>query len=738
MKENSDIYSNNDVLVVDINRPSAGNNITTRNKKYKSKKSKFNIEEKKDTEENLRSKEKESKKKKNEKDNYAEDNFHVKDIINNALFTQLSEIRVNLINFDEKLNKMIYNTNGAQLPKIDYCEFTLLNPGINISQFKKYGFGIYVFFLYLINLIVTFTLLFIFGFHYIYSIFFKYYQDFEAECDIFFECDILSLGSGVQIKKFRRYYIETFGKKAFLDKYKNFDVIYKEYIVSGTLIFVLIFIIDFLYMIYLQRVYKSYRDENPEINNYSLILSGQKLPFLDTKEIDLDNESLMNKKKEEIRSEIKNILKIEPGEINFTLKLSDYYEKLDDLIEKMQKRHEYEHYLNDKTKYRWECCFCFCICFCCCCSKEKYKGEKTEIIKEINDLSKELDNIKENDQYNPLYIITFKNKEDYENAFSKYPHSYIMKSIKSICGKENGNIYINKAPSPEDIAWQNLEFDKEHDYFKNKFKILGISLVYLAVSFVMQLIAEFIGYIPGFDSSKFMQFVINIGISYIMEKVDDKFSEFINKNLENYVTSWSISDIEYYSILFKSIFKFINNGIFPLLIYFITDAIFGEGDDDYANLVTKLFVIIEMDGFGYPMFDLFHIVLNKKGKEMYEYTEKMMTSENIDKEFREQQDNKEGSSRFKLEQTFEKPDMEIGDKYCDILNIYWITMFYLSIYPIGIFQSFLNLLFKFIIEKNFLINIYKRPSYINPHFGFLCFNFFNFGFLIFMWRYYFL
>ena len=76
--------------------------------------------------------------------------------------------------------------------------------------------------------------------------------------------------------------------------------------------------------------------------------------------------------------------------------------------------------------------------------------------------------------------------------------------------------------------------------------------------------------------------------------------------------------------------------------------------------------------------------------------------------------------------------MELGDKYSEVLTIYWITMFYLPIYPIGIIQSFLNLLFKFVMEKNFLINFYKRPEYIKPDFGFLCFNFFNFGFFLFL------
>ena len=57
-------------------------------------------------------------------------------------------------------------------------------------------------------------------------------------------------------------------------------------------------------------------------------------------------------------------------------------------------------------------------------------------------------------------------------------------------------------------------------------------------------------------------------------------------------------------------------------------------------------------------------------------------------------------------------------------------MFYFPIYPVAIIQSFLNLLFKFIIEKNFLLRVYERPEFTNPQIGFFCFNVFNFGFFL--------
>ena len=145
-----------------------------------------------------------------------------------------------------------------------------------------------------------------------------------------------------------------------------------------------------------------------------------------------------------------------------------------------------------------------------------------------------------------------------------------------------------------------------------------------------------------------------------------------------------------------------------------------------------MFTIIEMDGFGYPMVDLLFTVVFSKGKDMYETSKTIMSTENVHKEIDEKIYNANGLSRMELDENFKKKEMELGKNYVDVLGIYWITMFYISIYPVGIVQSFLNLLFKFIIEKNFLLNVYKRPEFINPQIGFFCFNFFNFGYFLFL------
>ena len=664
-------------------------------------------------------------------DNFAENNITIRNIIDNTLLIQLSEINVKLLDFEQDFSESLYNVKGKILPKIDSVELTLLNQNVNISEFKKFGFGLYVFFLYIINLLVIFGLLFIFALHYMYCIFYKYYRDYEEEYSLFFDYNILSLVSGVQIKKFRKYYIQTFGKDAFLEKYKNFDVIYKEYIFGGIIVFVVAFIISFCFLLYLRRTYKLFRIENPEIKNYTLIISGKDVPYVQNIEIDNEENVAINEKKEATKNEILKKLELrnEDVDINYTFKLSEYYEKMEEYASLREDKYKIQYRIKKNKCCCYICC-CFCgFCFCCCCKKQKLIFEEKNIDEKIAEIKNEMNEIKNKEIYNPLYIITFKNKEDYDKVYSSYPHSYIKKAIKNICKKNKNNysFYVNKAPSPEDILWQNLEFDKEYKYFVSKLKNFGISLIYVAISFVIQLIGEVIDNFVISDKIIYL-FMVNIIISYFLGLIDSFFFDQMSSILINNSNAWCYSDITFYSILFKSIFKFINQGIFPFFFFFF----FKKEEDDFSALVSKMFVIIEMDGFGFPMIDwLFSVVLTK-GRDMYESTQKIMSIENIEKEISEQMVNQEGLSRLELEKTQEKKEMDLESNYSETLAIYWITMFYLSIYPIGIIQSFLNLLFKFIIEKNFLLNVYKRPEYINPHFGFFCFNSFNIGFFLFL------
>ena len=126
-----------------------------------------------------------------------------------------------------------------------------------------------------------------------------------------------------------------------------------------------------------------------------------------------------------------------------------------------------------------------------------------------------------------LRVITFENKDDYKKAYDKYPHSYIMNKMKNLCKKERSRFYINKAPNPEDIIWQNLEFDKEYEYFKHIRRNILIFLGFLILSFIINIIGELLANKIS-DKILVLQIIVNIIFSCIQELLDDWFSDQIN------------------------------------------------------------------------------------------------------------------------------------------------------------------------------------------------------------------
>jgi hypothetical protein len=69
-------------------------------------------------------------------------------------------------------------------------------------------------------------------------------------------------------------------------------------------------------------------------------------------------------------------------------------------------------------------------------------------------------------------------------------------------------------------------------------------------------------------------------------------------------------------------------------------------------------------------------------------------------------------TQAELNEIYENPVMNITYKYCYITNIFLVSLFYLSIFPIGIIFGFFGLLFTYISEL-FYIGLYKRPEIIN-------------------------
>ena len=208
-------------------------------------------------------------------------------------------------------------------------------------------------------------------------------------------------------------------KGDFLDNYENFDVIYKEYLFTGTIIFIIVFFFFFSFMLYLQKVYKLYRIENPEIKNYSLILSGKSVPYLNKDENDNDEYANMNSKKESIKNKIIKELDIKEADINFTFKLSKYYVKMEEFKILKNKKYILQYKVN-RNKCCCHGCCCFCgRCFCCCCNKNNYVKKIHNINDKIDIIKNEMNDIKIEEITHKNYISFLRNltKPSYSNSY---------------------------------------------------------------------------------------------------------------------------------------------------------------------------------------------------------------------------------------------------------------------------------------------------------------------------------
>ena len=140
-------------------------------------------------------------------------------------------------------------------------------------------------------------------------IFFKYFRKYEDEYSLVFEHDLLSVISGVQIILFRKFYIEIYGKEEFLEKFKNFDVFYKDNALAVFVLFGVTILINLIFVVISLRYYRKIKKK--DIHNYNtLILSGsdeEDIQELEESEIEDDKISDKKNKKDKNKKAKENI-----------------------------------------------------------------------------------------------------------------------------------------------------------------------------------------------------------------------------------------------------------------------------------------------------------------------------------------------------------------------------------------------------------------------------------------------
>ena len=155
----------------------------------------------------------------------------------------------------------------------------------------------------------------------------------------------------------------------------------------------------------------------------------------------------------------------------------------------------------------------------------------------------------------------------------------------------------------------------------------------------------------------------------------------------------------YYYISFSiklTLFTFFTIAVLPV----VSNYIFGFDGSDI--LVNNLLMIFITDIFLPPV--LFYLGPDLAIK-LFKRSKARMDLKNVKLE-------KSTYTQRELNEIFENPEMDICSKYSYINNVFLISLFYMSIFPIGMIFGFGALIFTYVSEFIY-IGMYKRPEVLN-------------------------
>ena len=440
---------------------------------------------------------------------------------------------------------------------------------------------------------------------------------------------------------------------------------------------------------------------------------------------------LKNKIFIEKKGQIFNIKKI-----NICFKISNLMklqEKLDKINEKISKikNHPYQILKNeenkfdgDKRKYFSSFFDSIGMHFCEKVEELKELNEKEEKlrkqIKELMEKSKEnvmdnfsgcafvcLDNIKEHEQFldsnsNKVFIIYLFKLFVY--VFCRCCQSKNKKNIEWL--KEN--IRFERAPEPEDIIFENLEYSKTFTKFLRIFLVYFFSLVLIVICFA---IVTTLNYLRKYSDENnnyhiVVAYIVSLLISlciFIINLFFEKIIDFLTKREKqstttNYFLSKSIK---------LTLFSFMNSGIVPLISEKMV-----SGKEEY--LIINMLMIFLINSILVPLSWTINI--------SYFYKKfRIWLIERKENPF--DPDSNHGKTQRELNELYELPSMNIAEKYSYIFKTLLISFFYIPIFPLGVIISILGLFLGYFLEKFNFCHIYKRPEMLNDQ---LCKTYINF------------
>ena len=343
----------------------------------------------------------------------------------------------------------------------------------------------------------------------------------------------------------------------------------------------------------------------------------------------------------------------------------------------------------------------------------------TDIEQKVEKYRNQLDQMQLDLNANPnkynggTFFLLFQKMQMKDEFASFFPSSSFLKLMwriryffeNIICGccinegrKERNRLKISldveKDVEPYEVQWENMGFSRGKRNLRLCFSVLAFAVlivvtlgIIIALNYLQRKIKE--------KQKNFWNYVISLLISIILAVVT-AVGKIIFKKL-TFMEKIEVKTSYYISFSIKlTLFTFFTIAVLPV----VSNFIFGFDGNDI--LVNNLLMIFITDIFLPPV--LFYLGPGLLIK-LFKRSKARLELKNVKLE-------KSTYTQRELNEIFENPEMDICSKYSYINNVFLISLFYMSIFPIGMIFGFGALIFAYISEF-FYIGLYKRPEVLN-------------------------
>ena len=373
------------------------------------------------------------------------------------------------------------------------------------------------------------------------------------------------------------------------------------------------------------------------------------------------------------------------------------------------KRNKEKGYIGENRRYFSSFLSYYNLYWCNCCDKgislSQIEKEKVEIEKGIADLMKASEDINQNNFSGVAFISfnTLKEQEDFLSQFPSNIFSYFIKYIKDLkyifcfcCFKKNlkTNLSANKAPEPEDVIYENLEYSYIERNFRT-FIVYIISIVLIIICFGIYIGINILqDKINDKAIHKILSYIISLintcvssALNYIFQMILD----FLTKMEKQYTMT------EYYrSYSVKlTLFSFFTSAVVPLISELIKNS------DGYQILISNMLMMFLVNAFVTPIMWTMNFTYFLKKFRIY------MIERKVDP------DSRHNMTQRELNDLYELPSMSISYKYSYLAKTLLMTFLYIPIFPLGIVISLVGFILGYLLEKFNYAHMYKRPEMLN-------------------------